>query len=41
MTAPVTLGWMGGGGQGALTSPSCPDQDEDIMSSMQIFENVI
>lgn len=31
----------GARGMGGLTSPSCPIQDEDIMSSMQIFENVI
>lgn len=29
------------GGLGAATCPSRPSQDEDIMSSMQIFENTI
>lgn len=41
VTALVTPGPMGGEGPGALTSPSHPNQDKDIMSSMQIFENVI
>lgn len=47
---PLGLGGVGGtdtkaqvpaGGLGAATRPSRPSQDEDIMSSMQIFENTI